>query len=256
MAVRRGRSSFTVRNFEGGVFWIRSPERFTSGLRTTVVTPDDRCRCDTARVLARIVIVLAATTTVARADVDWAKGLVTAEGIGVANRAAPTPAAARGPARRLAEEAAKKQLAAQLGGLPLATGGKLEVKLKDAAVKAEVERAVANALVVSADPETDGSWRVTMGVPIEALRQALTGGPRTIAGADDAPAVIVVDGASVKPAIGYQLGALAAPVVFVKDVPAWAKDAPRVKAKGAKAGVIDVAATKATAATLFVIQTK
>jgi hypothetical protein len=215
--------------------------------------------CHDACVLTRIVIVLATTAGVARADVDWAKGLVTAEGIGVANRAAPTPAAARGPARRMAEEAAKKQIAAQLGALPLATGGKLEAKWKDAAVKAEVDRAVAHAIVVTADPETDGSWRVTLGVPIEALRQALAGGARAIGGADDAPAVVVVDGAaSVKPAIGYKLGAIEAAVVFVKDVPAWAKDAPHVKAKGAKAGVIDVdgAPVNASGATLFVIQTK
>jgi hypothetical protein len=208
----------------------------------------------------RIVIVLAATAATAHADVDWAKGLVTADGIGVANRAAPTPAAARGPARRMAEEAARKQLAAQLGGLPLAHGGKLEAKLKDKDVKAEVERAVANAIVVSADPETDGSWRVTMGVPIESLRQALAGGARTIGAADDAPEVVVVEGAaSVKPAIGYKVGAVEAPVVFVKDVPAWAKDAPRVKAKGGgKGGAIDadVTATKASAATLFVVLTK
>jgi hypothetical protein len=209
-------------------------------------------------VLTRIVIVLAATVSTARADVDWAKGLVTADGIGVANRAAPTPAAARGPARRMAEEAARKQLAAQLGALPLAHGGKLEAKLKDKDVKAELELAVANAIVVSADPETDGSWRVTMGVPIESLRQGLSGGARTIGAADDAPAVVVIEGAAVKPAIGYKVGDVEGPVVFVKEVPAWAKDAPRVKAKGGKGGAIDVdvKATKASAATLFVVITK
>lgn len=187
----------------------------------------------------------------ARADVDWAKGLVTADGIGVANRAAPTPAAARGPARRMAEDAARKGLAAQLGALPLADGGKLESKLGDKATKDAVERAVANALVVAADPETDGSWRVTMGVPIEALRQAMAG-PRTITAADDAPAVVVVQSAA-KPAIGYKVGGLEAATVFAKDVPAWAKDAPRVKAKGVKGGVIDVEVGKATGATLFVV---
>ena len=202
--------------------------------------------------LATLVILFAGGP--ARAEVDWAKGLVTADGIGVANRAAPTPAAARGPARRLAEEAARKQLAAQLDALPLAEGGKLAAKLTDATVKAAVERAVANAFVVAADPETDGSWRVTMAVPIEALRQALVG-PRALAG-EDGPAVVVVEGVSAKPAIGYRVGVLAAATVFVKDVPAWAKDAPRVKAKGAKAGVIDAAVTNATEATLFVIHTK
>jgi hypothetical protein len=142
--------------------------------------------------------------------------------------------------------------------LPLAHGGKLEAKLRDKDVKAELERAVANAIVVSADPETDGSWRVTMGVPIESLRQALSGGARTIGAADDAAAVVVIEGAAVKPAIGYKVGDVEGPMVFVKEVPAWAKDAPRVKAKGGKGGAIDVdvKATKASAATLFVVVTK
>jgi hypothetical protein len=39
--------------------------------------------------------------------------------------------------------------------------------------------------------------------------------------------VIVVDGVTAKPAVG----ALAAATLWVTDVPAWAKDAPHVKAK-------------------------
>jgi hypothetical protein len=200
--------------------------------------------------------------TDARANIDWAKGLVTADGIGVANRAAPTPAAARGPARRMAEEAARKKLASLVGAVPIAAGGTVEAKMKaDAAVKAAVERAVAHAIVVAAEPETDGSWKVTMGVPLEALRQATVGGgPRAFASGDGGAGVVVVEGAgATKPAIGYVVGGIAGAVVFAKDVPAWAKDAPRVKAKGAaKAGAIDapVGAAKASEATLFVIQTK
>ena len=189
--------------------------------------------------------------SVAHAEVDWARGLVTAEGIGVANRAAPTPASARGPARTRAEEAAKKKLAPQLPALPIAGGGTLADKLGDANVKAAVDRAVANAIVVSADPETDGSWRVTMAVPIEAIRQALVGA-RSLGG-DDGPAVVVVE-AKAKPAVGYKVGGLAAATVFVKELPAWAKDAPHVKAKSVKSGVIDVEVGKASEATLFVIQ--
>jgi hypothetical protein len=198
------------------------------------------------------------SSSIAHAEVDWAKGLVTADGIGVASRAAPTPAAARGPARRMAEEAAKKKLAPQLGALPLAAGGTLEAKLKDAGVKAAVDKAVANAIVVDAEPQTDGSWKVTMAVPIEALRLAIGGGPRAL-GTDSGPAIVVVDGAgATKPAIGYTIGGVGAATVFVKEVPAWAKAAPRVKAKGAaKAGVIDVVGMPSSAeATLFVIHTK
>jgi hypothetical protein len=126
---------------------------------------------------------------------------------------------------------------------------------KDKAVKAAVEKAVANAIVVGSEVETDGSWRVTMGVPIEALRQAIGGGPRAL-GSDDGPPVVVVEGASMKPAIGVKVGGVSAATVFVKDLnalPAGAKDAPRVKAKGATGGVIDVAAAGGSEATLFVV---
>lgn len=207
--------------------------------------------------MAAAITVIAGGASVAHAEVDWARGWVTADGFGVANRAAPTPAAARGPARRLAEDAARKKLAPQLASLPLAEGGTLADKLGDAKVKAAVDRALAEAIVIDADPQTDGSWKLTMAVPIEAIRQALVG-PRALAATDDGdggPPVVIVDGAGgAKPAVGYQLGTLAAATIFVKDLPAWAKDAPRVKAKSAKAGVIDLAPGKATAATLFVIR--
>ncbi len=56
---------------------------------------------------------IAALTSSARADVavDWAKGLVTANGVGIADRHAPNPAVARGTSRRGAEDAARKKLA-------------------------------------------------------------------------------------------------------------------------------------------------
>lgn len=183
--------------------------------------------------------------------VDWARGLVIADGIGLADRHAPNPAVARGTSRRAAEDAARKALAAKLPELPVAAGGKVAAHADDAAVNDRLARAVASAIVLAADPETDGSWRVTMAVPIEAVRQALTG-PRT-ATEDTGPPVIVVEGVRGKPAVGYKVGALEAPTSWVDAAPAWAKDAPRVKAKSAKAGVIDVDGTDATAATLFLI---
>jgi hypothetical protein len=184
---------------------------------------------------------------------DWARGLVLATGVGVADRQAPSAVSARGPARRAAEEAARKQLAAALPALPLAEGGTLAAKLGDAAIQARVDRAVAAAITVDADPSTDGSWRVTLGVPIEAIRQALTG-PRPAPAADaEGPPVVVVEGARAAPAVGYRLGKLAAPALWVKEVPAWAKDAPRVKARGASAGAIELAEPKGSESTLFVI---
>jgi len=189
----------------------------------------------------------------AHADVDWAKGLVIARGVGLADRQAPNPAVARGPSRRKAEEAAKLALAAQLLALPLATGGTLADKLGDAAIKARVDRAVGFAIALTADPETDGSWRVTMAVSVEALRQAITG-PRALpAKGDAAVPVIVIEGATATPAIGTTVGGLAAPTLFVATVPAWAKDAPRIKATASKAGAIEAVVPKAAESTLFVI---
>ena len=198
---------------------------------------------------------LATLASSAHADVDWAKGVVTARGIGLADRQAPNPAVARGPSRRKAEEAAKLALAAQLPALPLAAGGTLADKLTDPTIKARVDHAVAAAISISADPETDGSWRVTMGVPIEALRQAITG-PRALPATGDAVTpVVIVDGVTGTPAIGATVAGHAAPTLWVSAVPAWAKDAPRIKATATRAGAIDATANKAGEATLFVIVT-
>ncbi|HEY5950688.1 MAG TPA: hypothetical protein VIV40_34590 [Kofleriaceae bacterium] len=195
-------------------------------------------------------------TAHADVKVDWARGLVTADAVGVADRHAPNPAVARGTSRRGAEDAAKKLLAAKLGELPLATGGRVSDKARDKDVKARLEHAVAAAITIAADPETDGAWRVTLAVPIEAVRQAIAA-PRALGSdGDKGPAVVVVEGATAKPAVGWKIGGLDAAALWVSDVPAWAKDAPRVKAKSAKAGAIDLAGIDASASTLFVIITK
>jgi hypothetical protein len=201
-----------------------------------------------------VVLCAVAVARHARADVDWAAGRVTATGIGVADRAAPSPAAARGPARRMAEDAARKQLAAQLPGLPLAAGGTLKAKLSDKAIAGRVAKAVAAALVVDADPQTDGSWKVTMAVPVEAVRMAIAG-PRTL-GTEEGPAVVVVEGVTAKPGVGYRIGAIEAATLFVKEVPAWAKDAPRAKAKRVKDGAIELDKPVGSESTLFVVVAK
>ncbi len=120
-----------------------------------------------------------------------------------------------------------------------------------------MDRAVAAALPLAADLSTDGSWKVTLAVPIEAVRQALAG-PRPAPASDaDGPPVVIIEGAKATPAIGYRLGKLAAPTVWIKEIPPWAKDAPRVKARraagGAASGAIDLADPKGTESTLFLI---
>ncbi|HEY5922936.1 MAG TPA: hypothetical protein VIV11_14755, partial [Kofleriaceae bacterium] len=89
----------------------------------------------------------------------------------------------------------------------------------------------------------------------EAVRQALDG-PRPLGDGDKGLQVVVVEGAGAKPAVGWKIGGVAGPALWVAEVPAWAKDAPRVQAKGAKAGAIEADGIAATAATLFVIITK
>ncbi|HEY5934165.1 MAG TPA: hypothetical protein VIU61_06020 [Kofleriaceae bacterium] len=200
----------------------------------------------------KLVVAFVLSATTAHADVDWARGLVTADGIGIADRHAPTPATARGPARRAAEEAAKRVIATQLGDLPLAAGGTLKTKLADKAVKKRIDDAVARATAIAATLETDGSWKVTVGLPIEAIRVALAE-PRALGPKGDAdPAIVVVEGAKQKPALAVTVNGASAATVFVRELPAWAADAPRVKGT-AKAGAIKLDKVLGGPATLYVV---
>ena len=56
-----------------------------------------------------------------------------------------------------------------------------------------------------------------------------------------------------KPAIGWTVAGADAATLWVKDVPAWAKDAPRVQARSAKSGAISLDANPGSAATLYVL---
>jgi len=201
--------------------------------------------------------IVAVLATSARADVavDWAKGLVTANGVGIADRHAPNPAVARGTSRRAAEDAARAQLAKGLGKLQVAGGGTVGDHAKDDA-KARLDRGVARAIAVAAEPQTDGAWTVTMAVPIEAIRQAIDAGPRAAGkDGDQPPAVVIVEGVKAKPAIGWTIGGVKAATIWVagKDLPAWTKDAPHVTATGAASGAITVSGTAGGEATLYVI---
>jgi hypothetical protein len=203
-----------------------------------------------------IALVLASGAAHADVKVDWARGLLIADAVGVADRHAPNPAVARGTSRRGAEDAARKQLLTKLDDLPLAAGGTVASKAKDEAVRARLDLAIARAVTLAAEPETDGAWRVTLAVPIEAVRQAIAGARQLPVDGDRGSQVIVVEGAGAKPSIGWTIGGVEAPTLWLSDVPAWAKDAHRAKAKGAKAGAIELAGIDASAATLFVIVTK
>jgi hypothetical protein len=202
---------------------------------------------------------MVASSEAAPPSIDWASGLVSAEGIGLADRHAPNPAVARGTSRRDGEAAARKELAKLVATIPVAGGGTVgEAAKKDKAVAERIERAVSHALTVAADPETDGAWRVTLAVPLEAVRQALSG-PRVLAagGHDAGPSIVIVEGVSGKPAVGVTFGGVEAAAVWVDGtrLPAWAKAAPRAKGSALKKGAIEVSGITPTAATLFVVIT-
>ncbi len=197
---------------------------------------------------------MAAMSGMAQADVDWQTGMVTARGVGVANRAAPNPATARGPARRLAEDAARRQLAAQVVALPLAGGGTVADRTKDAATRTRLDRAVADALVITAELQTDGSWVLVMGVPTEAVRQALVGARAITLGVKEAgPPVIVVDGFTSAPAIGWSIATVGAATLHVTAIPAWAKGAPHAKVSAITAAEVTIAGSAGTPSTLFLL---
>jgi hypothetical protein len=206
--------------------------------------------------IARVALLMVAcAASAAHAEVDWAAGLVRASGLGVADRQAPSPAAAREPARRAAEANARKKLEGMLPALPLATGGTLKAKLTDKAVQARLARAIEAAITVESTPHTDGSWDVVLAVPLEAVRQAIVGLRPHDGAADRDPPVVIVEGVTAKPAIGYTVGGVAGATLWVvkEHVPSWAKDAPRVRASGVGNGAIAVSGKSGGPATLFVI---
>lgn len=133
--------------------------------------------------------------------VDWTAGQLLARGLGLADRRAPSPAAAREAAKRRAISDAAAQLAEAAAKVPLA-GGETVGKRVPAAVLAEL---AAEASVASSEPLVDGSWRVELALPLEALRQAAQGERTAPADGDAAavPAVLVVHApADAVPAIG------------------------------------------------------
>jgi hypothetical protein len=127
------------------------------------------------------------TTTVAGATVDWSRGVITARGVGPADRHAPSPAVARDAARVRAEDAARAALTKAAKQLPGVEAGAL--------ADDKLARAVARASVASMDLGTDGSVTVSIALPVEAVRVAIAGPRRAEPAAPpiDVPPVVIVD---------------------------------------------------------------
>jgi hypothetical protein len=189
------------------------------------------------------------------AHVDWARGLVIAEGLGVADRQAPSPAVALGTSKRAGAARARLALTTAVKALPMASGGTVGEQMTDATVAAHVTHAIEQALEIAAEPETDGSWHVTLAVPIESVRQAIAGARALPSNGDSGVAVVIIDGAgAATPAVGWSVGGAAGAVLWVSELPAWAKTAPHVRAKAAARGRIDAALPAgAGTATVYVV---
>ncbi len=167
---------------------------------------------------------------------DWTVPGVVAEGIGLADRRAPTPDVARAAARTRGIADARKRLRAAVENVPWANS-KTVGALLDAA---QLDAAVAAALVQHAEPQTDGSWRVRLLLPLEVLRQAAQG-PRKLEAAGDPAtvAVVAIDAkkVAIAPNVGWLFNDGGAPVPCAQRwVTRW--DGPTIKATAAQAGVI------------------
>ena len=153
-------------------------------------------------------------TRVAKADVNWTRGLVIASGAASANLRAPRPEVARVGAVRRARELARRRLTEAVHALPMAQGSSAR---NSQAAKARLATAVARALTLAVNYGSDGSASVRMAVPIEAVRVAVFGTPAPPSPGAKLTAVIVEAPAGTTPAIGYSIAA--GPVVH--SGPAW-----------------------------------
>jgi len=188
---------------------------------------------------------------VARADIDWRAGRVTARGVGPADLRAPGPDIARAGAERVADETWKKELRGALRGLRIAGGGTLGKQVdKDPAGAAAL-----SALVDGAEVEkrlySDGSVVVAAWVSLdEAARVA---GSPPDAGEGEP---LVVDARKVKlePAIGYRVKAdgveKTVAARFVEEVP----ETFGAKATGVKGGVVSLDAAAAGSTVIFIVK--
>jgi len=172
--------------------------------------------------------------------VDWTRAIVTARGVGPADRNAPSPAVARVGARRAAISGARARLLAAVGSLP-AVGGSLGTVADATRLATEVEAAP----VVDEQLGTDGSVRVTIAVGTEALRLAITG-PRPAPADEAAPETWIVDARdqpSTVPVIGLALAhgvdRAAFAIRYATTIPS-APGATSVRATAARAGQLDL----------------
>lgn len=180
------------------------------------------------------------------AAVDWSRGVVTATGVGLADRHAPSPAVGRAASRRRADDDARSKLAAALAAVPwIETGVPAALATRDGWL-------AAHAVVLATTLNPDGSWKVTLGLPIEAIRLGLAGARVVpVAGDRDETRAVVIDATKVAkatPVGGVAIGAAkaAGATVWLDRDPPEAlvgKKPVKLVATGLAAGVLAVDGT-------------
>jgi hypothetical protein len=178
--------------------------------------------------------------------IDWTRGLVIAVGAAPGDIRAPSPDLARVGAERRARAQARERLLAAARALRVIDpkdrpGDELvgEHADADAAVAERLAAAAARALDLSVDYGSDGSVVLTVGLPLEAVRQAVRPAAARDALAPSwppaapAPTAVIVDARGVldAPVLGLGLVAgahdYAGPTVFHGGAGAAAADARR-----------------------------
>jgi hypothetical protein len=189
------------------------------------------------RLAAVVFLVLAAG--VARAEVDWRAGRVTAAGVGAADLRAPGPDIARAGAERVAEEQWKKELLAELRGLRLAGGGTLGKRADEDATAAAALSALVDGAEVEKSLYSDGSVVVSAWVSLDEAARVAGLGPE--ARPDEAgPLLVDARRLELRPALGYRVkvGGAERPVAarFTHEAP----ERFGARATAVKGGVVTV----------------
>lgn|GEM_PF-4446145 len=173
------------------------------------------------------------------ARVDWTRGLIIATGSAAADVRAPGAEIARVRSERQARARARAAAQARVAALAaeaVPSGADQVVQREPGAMAARWARLVArDGRDLSVRYGSDGSATVTVGVPLEAVRLAVSGGPAAVSGepAADAPTAVIVDARSVRARFGPRLGLriahaggeFAAPTVYFTDLQAARGDA-------------------------------
>jgi hypothetical protein len=195
-------------------------------------------------------VVLVLLAGVARADVDWAEGRVTANGVGAADLRAPSPDIARVAAERTARKAARARLEAETRALPWAGGASV-------GERAEADPTLAGALAAALDAvatdevryQSDGSVVVRLHLELDRLADTPGAGATLVA--------IDARGVAIQPAVGATLEAGAAryagPLRWVHKPPAGARTAMAMSAHAGTLAVDDAAALAAARAPIYVV---